>query len=142
MPDEYPYDRPAFHKLAPTAPMLTEADILESLHVCFDPELPVNIVDLGLIDRVILTPDPDAPGIQPRLHAHIDLLRRTADETREAMLHAQVANRLAGMYAISRTTVTFLNEPAWTADRMTDAARTHLGLTRPTKPGLVQIQLS
>jgi metal-sulfur cluster biosynthetic enzyme len=45
---------------------LTEEDILTALRDVYDPELPVNIVDLGLIYRVDITPDPDAPGMIPK----------------------------------------------------------------------------
>lgn len=122
--------------------MLTADDVREALRVCFDPELPVNIVDLGLLHAIDLTPDPDAPGTMLRFRVAVTLLRRTTDEQREAMLQGQVANRLAGIYEVSQTTVHFTNEPTWTADRMSDAARTQLGLNRTQKPGLVQIQLS
>ncbi len=122
--------------------MLTVDDVREALRVCFDPELPVNVVDLGLLHAVDLAPDPSAPGVTTRFHVAVTLLRRTTDEQREAMLQGQVANRLAGIYEVSQTTVHFKNEPTWTADRMSDAARTLLGLNRTPKPGLVQIQLS
>ncbi len=46
---------------------LTEEDISRSaLRDVYDPELPVNIVDLGLVYGVALLPDPDAPGMLPR----------------------------------------------------------------------------
>ncbi len=122
--------------------MLTEAAVLDALRVCFDPELPVNIVDLGLVLGIAVQPDADAPGTTPRAHVTVHLLRRTQDEQREAMLQGQVANRLAGIYAVSGCTVTFAYEPTWTADRMTDEARAQLGLNRTQKPGLIQIRLS
>ena len=36
---------------------LSEEDVLPALRDCYDPEIPVNIVDLGLIYKVMLTPD-------------------------------------------------------------------------------------
>ena len=42
--------------------MLTEADILAALRDCYDPGIALNIVDLGLVQSITITPDPDAPG--------------------------------------------------------------------------------
>ncbi len=121
--------------------MLTADDVREALRVCFDPELPVNIVDLGLVETIELAADPDAPGKETRFRVTVDLLHRTTDDQREAMLQAQVANRLAGIYAVYRSDIRFVESPPWTAERMSDAARTQLGLNRTQKPGLVQIQI-
>ncbi|HEX3967053.1 MAG TPA: iron-sulfur cluster assembly protein, partial [Edaphobacter sp.] len=42
--------------------MLTETEILAALRDCYDPVLPCNIVDLGLIRSVAITPDLEAAG--------------------------------------------------------------------------------
>ena len=93
--------------------MLTEADILSALRDCYDPELPLNIVDLGLIQRLQVEPDFDAPGtgipgVPSRYHAHITLFAPGSDEAANAQLAAQVENRLLGVQAISRVTITLL----------------------------------
>lgn len=121
---------------------LTRDDISEALRVCFDPELPVNIVDLGLVYSVDVRIDPDAPGTDPRYAVHVTVTMRAPSEDREAMLLAQVQNRLMGMQKVYRATVELTWEPPWTADRMNAAARSQLGLDRPAKQGLVTIQLS
>ncbi len=119
--------------------MLTEADIRDALRVCFDPVLPVNIVDLGLVHGVSIVEDTEAPGSESRFHVHIHLLRRTTDETREAMLLAQVENRLMGLQSISQARASIVDTPAWTADLLTSDARQRL-LPSPSAP-LVQIRL-
>jgi metal-sulfur cluster biosynthetic enzyme len=119
----------------------TEDDVREALRVCFDPELAVNIVDLGLVYGIALTRDEDAPGFEPRYDVHIQMTMRAPNEEREAMLIGQVRNRLAGMREVSHTSVELVWEPAWNADRMSDAARRQLGLDRPAKQGLVSIKL-
>ncbi len=120
---------------------LTRDDVTDALRVCFDPELPVNIVDLGLVYGVEVTPDLDAPGMDPRYAVHITITMRAPDEEREAMLVAQVQNRLMGMREVYRATIELTWEPPWTADRMSAAARRELGLDRPAKQGLVTIRL-
>ena len=37
-------------------PAITEQDVLSALKSCYDPEIPVNIVDLGLIYKVDFAP--------------------------------------------------------------------------------------
>ena len=123
---------------------MTEQDLLEALRVCFDPELSVNIVDLGLVHRLAVERDLEAPGIEPRFHVSVQMLTRTSDEDRNQMLRAQVSNRLAGLPAVSGSTVVFTEGEVWSADRISDAARRQLGLlpqqTR-SRPELIQIEL-
>ncbi|MGI4855117.1 MAG: metal-sulfur cluster assembly factor [Janthinobacterium lividum] len=122
-------------------PPFTEADVLEALRVCFDPELAINIVDLGLVYRVRVDRDQDAPGFEPRYWVNVTLTMRAPSDDREAMLIGQVKNRLAGMREVSRMAVELVWEPAWTADRMSSAARQQLGLDRPPQQGLINIKL-
>lgn len=122
--------------------MLTEDDIREALRVCFDPELQVNIVDLGLVYDIFVQQDHEAPGFEPRFHVTVTMTMRAPNDEREAMLVGQVRNRLAGMQEVSGSAVEIVWEPAWTADRMTPAARQQLGLDRPAKQGLVTINLT
>jgi metal-sulfur cluster biosynthetic enzyme len=123
--------------------MLTESDILLALRDCYDPVLPCNIVDLGLIRYIAVTADPEAPGAQipgvpQKHHIHVQLTPTQTDETAEAQLHAQIANRLAGLETVSHTTITLLHEPAWTPLSITSAGRKILGLDG--NPNLIQIR--
>ena len=113
----------------------------EALRVCFDPEVAVNIVDLGLVYGIDVQRDEEWPGFEPRYLVHVTMTMRTQSDEREAMLIGQVKNRLAGMPDVSRSVVTLVWEPAWTADRMSAAARRQLGLDREPKQGLVTIKL-
>ena len=122
--------------------MLTEDDIREALSVCFDPELQVNIIDLGLVYNICVQRDHEAPGFEPRFHVAVTMTMRAPNDEREAMLVGQVRNRLAGMQEVSGSTVEIEWDPAWTADRMTAVARQQLGLDRPAKQGLVTIDLN
>jgi metal-sulfur cluster biosynthetic enzyme len=123
--------------------MLTESDILLALRDCYDPILPCNIVDLGLIRSISITPDSEAPGANipgvPQKHKiQIDLTPTQTDEAANAQLQAQITNRLAGLETVSQTTVTLLNEPAWTPLNITPAGRKTLGLDG--NPNLIQIR--
>ena len=46
--------------------MLTESQILTALRDCFDPEVKLNLVDLGLIYSIATGPDPDSTPKWPR----------------------------------------------------------------------------
>lgn len=122
----------------------TQDDLIRALRDCFDPGFKCNIVDLGEVLSAALTEDTDAPGtnVAPRFHAAITLALPTRDEAAEAQLIAQIANRLAGIWEISATTITVSNDITWTPDRITPEGRTILGLDKlPRGPQLIQIKL-
>jgi metal-sulfur cluster biosynthetic enzyme len=123
--------------------MLTESEIAIALRDCYDPELPCNIVDLGLIRSVTITPDPNAPGagipgVPEKHHVHIDLILTNPSDDAEAQTRVQIANRLAGLEAVSRTIITVLPTPAWTPADISSAGRRILGLDG--NPNLIQIR--
>jgi metal-sulfur cluster biosynthetic enzyme len=123
--------------------MLTEADIRAALRDCYDPELPLNIVDLGLIQSIAITPDPEAPGsgipgVPQRHIVQIDLIPTHPTEAAEAHLRAQIINRLAGLETIAQTTVHILATPTWTPQNITPTGRRILGLDG--NPSLIQIR--
>ena len=123
--------------------MLTESNILDALRDCFDPTLPCNIVDLGLVRSLHITPDPEAPGAGipgvPQKHLiQIELTLTNPTEEAVAQLAAQVRNRLAGLEEAGDTTVILVEEPAWTPQQITPAGRRILGLDG--NPNLVQIR--
>lgn len=114
--------------------MLTEADITDALRACYDLAnpfgKPVNIVDLGCIEHIALTPDLDAPGtgipgVPARQRLDLTLLLTSPDEDVRALLTAQIQNRLAGLERLSRTTIKLLDGP-WTPARLTPEARRRL----------------
>jgi len=129
--------------------MLTEAAIREALRDCYDPEVPCNIVDLGLVYAIDLAPDPDAPGagipgVPPRHRVHISLTLTTPqdpDTPTTTQLIAQIQNRLSAFETISRTEVALVWQPPWTPDRISPEGRRRLTLQQPPRqPQLIQIK--
>ena len=123
--------------------MLTEADILTALRDCYDPAVPCNIVDLGLIQKIAITPDRDAPGsgirgVPQKHRISIELILTSPTNEAAAQLRAQIENRLAGVEQVGRSAVTILDSPAWTPASITPAGRRILGLDG--NPNLVQIR--
>src|SRR5579864_7369019 len=113
--------------------MLKESDILLALRDCYDPALPCNIVDLGLIRSITITPEIEGPGfgirgVPNRHHVQITLTPTSSDEAANEQLAAQIANRLAGLETVSHTAVTLILEPAWSPLNITPAGLKTLGL--------------
>lgn len=135
-----------------SATQLAEADLLQALRDVRDPELPANIVELGLVHSLQIAPDSDGPGsgipgVPPRFHVTIDLLSRDPDPQADSQLDNQllalIHNRLAGIASISRTQVNLLAEPTWTPDRIASDLRLRLSAavaSNQRSDALVQIQ--
>jgi metal-sulfur cluster biosynthetic enzyme len=93
---------------------MNDPDVLQALRAVIDPEIGINIVDLGLVYRAARNPD----GIDVALTLSTpscplgDLLLADAREA----LHARFADAPA-------IRVELVWEPVWTPDRMSDAAR-------------------
>ena len=107
---------------------LSEEDVYSALRDCYDPEIPVNIVDLGLIYRVTLTPDPNSKRAFPRQRVEVEITMTSQGCPSHATIIEQVKNRLAGIPEISAAQVNLVWEPAWTPDRISQQAREQLGI--------------
>ena len=123
--------------------MLTEAQVQEALRDCYDPDMPCNLVDLGLILSISVYPDPHAPGIgipgvPPKSRVSISIILTNPTDAAEAQVTAQIRNRLAGLETVSCTSITVLPEPLWNPGRISPAGRRLLGLDG--NPHLVQIR--
>jgi metal-sulfur cluster biosynthetic enzyme len=107
---------------------LTEADIYTALRDCFDPEVKLNLVDLGLIYEVKLEPDTEATPAFPRQKATIRMTLTTPSCPASGLILEQVKNRLAGIPDISYTEVDLVWEPKWTPHRISPEGRKQLGI--------------
>jgi metal-sulfur cluster biosynthetic enzyme len=96
---------------------ITEQQIFESLKECFDPEIPVNVVDLGLIYEVKII---DAwVGVKMTL--------TTPGCGMSGMISQNVRNRVLSVPGVKEADVRIVWEPAWTPERMSPEARKRLG---------------
>ncbi len=115
------------------SPGITEETVREALRDCYDPEVPLNIVDLGLVYRVLVRPDPDAPGagipgVPARQRVEIELTLTSKGCPAHTQIVAQIENRLFAFPAISRTEVRLVWQPAWSPRRISPEGRVRLGL--------------
>jgi metal-sulfur cluster biosynthetic enzyme len=108
--------------------MLTEAEILAALRDCYDPEVKLNLVDLGLIYGVSTGLDPDSTKAWPRQWVKVTMTLTTPQCPASGLIFEQVNNRLAGIAAISKVEVDLVWEPRWTPHRISEAGRQQLGI--------------
>lgn len=99
-------------------PPLTEAAVAAALGDCYHPTLHCNIVDLGLVYTIAVTPDPDAPGsgipgVPDRYRVAIEITLTDPDEADSTPLPALIGNRLAAFETISHADVALVWQPAW-----------------------------
>jgi metal-sulfur cluster biosynthetic enzyme len=104
---------------------LCEDRVREMLKEVKDPELFVNIVDLGLIYGVTLSPATDVPGKQ---HVSIDMTMTSPACPAGPQLIADTKRAVGASPEVSAVEVRIVMDPPWTPDRMTEAARDQLGI--------------
>jgi FeS assembly SUF system protein len=93
--------------------------VLDVLGTIFDPEIPVNIRELGLIYDVLVDKD-GRVGVRMTL---------TAPACPAAqILPVEVRDKAAGVPGVAEAKVEIVWEPPWTKDRMSEAAKLQLGL--------------
>jgi metal-sulfur cluster biosynthetic enzyme len=109
---------------------VNEQDVLSALKSCYDPEIPVNIVDLGLIYKVNF-----APAIEDAQAQANDAQDVTVDMTLTAQgcpehvnISAQVKSRLEQLPGVRTCTVNIVWTPAWTPERLSSDAKKQLGI--------------
>jgi metal-sulfur cluster biosynthetic enzyme len=108
--------------------MLSEADIWNALRDCYDPEVKLNLVDLGLIYAVSTGPDRDSTPAWPRQWVKVTMTLTTQQCPASGLIFEQVNNRLAGIPDISKVEVDLVWEPKWTPHRISAVGRKQLGI--------------
>lgn len=99
--------------------------VWEAMKGCFDPEIPVNIVDLGLIYDLRLE-GPDGVG----KHAAYVKMTLTAQGCGMGPVIAEDAKtRIEALPAVSKAQVDIVWDPPWTPHMISDEGRSKLGLT-------------
>jgi metal-sulfur cluster biosynthetic enzyme len=107
---------------------VTEQDVLSALKSCYDPEIPVNIVDLGLIYSVQFSPVPPENSEEAKQDVSIDLTLTSQGCPEHVNISAQVKSRLEQLPGIRNATVNVVWTPAWSPERLSPDARKQLGI--------------
>ena len=105
---------------APRKPLhLLEADIIEALKEVYDPELPVNIYDLGLVYGIEITEDGSA-------HVRMTLTAPACPAAQT--LPGEIEAKVRSVEGISAATVEVVWDPPYHRSMMSEDARLELGL--------------
>jgi len=96
-----------------------EEKIVKMLKTVFDPEIPVNIYDLGLIYRIDVHDD----GI-----LDVDMTLTAPSCPAADFLVEDAKQKLESIDEIKQVNIRLVFEPEWTKDRMSEEAKVELGM--------------
>lgn len=96
-----------------------EERAIELLQTVYDPEIPVNIYDLGLIYRIEMKDDNTA--------LEVDMTLTAPNCPAADFIVEDVRQKLENIAGLTRVDVNLVFEPEWTKDMMTEEAKMELG---------------
>lgn len=99
--------------------------VWEALRTCYDPEIPVNIVDLGLVYRCELQPLPDRPE---KLHVIVDMTLTAPGCGMGEVIANEVNEKVLDLPRVHEATVNLVFDPPWNRSMMSEAALLALGM--------------
>jgi FeS assembly SUF system protein len=93
--------------------------VIEVLHTCYDPEIPVDIYELGLIYEV---------KVEESGEVQVKMTLTAPNCPAAQSLPAEVKYKAEGVPGVTSATVEIVWEPPWDMTKMTEAARLQLGM--------------
>ena len=96
-----------------------EQQTLDVLKTCYDPEIPVDIYELGLIYKIDVGPDGDIA---------IDMTLTSPACPAAGSLPPEVERKVGELPGVRSVKVNVVWEPVWTPEKMTEAAKLQLGM--------------
>ena len=94
-------------------------DIVAALKTVFDPEIPADIYELGLVYKVDIKDDRSVA---------VEMTLTTPNCPAAEELPTMVENAVASIPGVGKVDISIVWEPAWTPDRMSDEARLVLNM--------------
>ena len=105
--------------MTPEEILQVEKDIVATLKNVYDPEIPVNIYDLGLVYEIDYEPDGTA---------NIRMTQTATNCPMTDMLVEDVHTQVAKVKGVKAVNVTLTFDPVWDQSMMTEEARLELNL--------------
>ncbi len=99
------------------------ANLWDELRNCFDPEIPVNIVDLGLIYQIETT-NFSKDGYDVK----ITMTLTAPGCSMGQLIINDVKNRASAVSGVKNVTIDLVFDPPWSTDKMSDYAKLELGV--------------
>ncbi len=100
-------------------PILSESDIIDALKTVFDPDIPVNIYDLGLIYDIEINEKQGVSVTMTLTNPNCPVADDLVKQAREAV--EQVPE-------VKEANIILVFDPPWSKDNMSDAAMLELGM--------------
>jgi len=98
--------------------MQTEIEIVRVLKTIYDPEIPVNIYDLGLIYEILVKEE-------GKIYLEMTLTAPGCPMAEQIM--AEVTAKIKTIEGVDELDLNLTFEPPWTRDRMSEEAKLELG---------------
>jgi FeS assembly SUF system protein len=114
-----PPEEPSGPELTPEQIETIREGINDVLRTCFDPEIPINILELGLIYSV---------DVSSRGAVHIKMTLTTPACPAAGSLPPEVQAKARGVPGVTGVKVDVVWEPPWDKNRMSEEARLQLGI--------------
>ena len=100
-------------------PKEIEGRVVEALKTCYDPEIPVNIYELGLIYHV---------GVNPSGVVEVQMTLTSPNCPSAAELPLMAEAKIRSIAGVTDARVEVVFDPPWEPSRMSEAARLELGM--------------
>ncbi len=100
--------------------MITRDEVIEAAKLCFDPEIPVNIWDLGLIYDIQTVSETESVKIQMSLTSqHCPAAKSIPEDLKK---------KLTATGKVKEIQIDLVFEPAWTPERISEEGKKKLGI--------------
>jgi len=96
-----------------------EAKIIGALHTCFDPEIPVDIYELGLVYGI---------EIDPAGNVEVKMTLTSPNCPVAGSLPMEVEQKVQSVEGVNDVKVELVWDPPWCMEKMTEAAKLQLGM--------------
>lgn len=104
-------------------PAEIEKRVWAQLSTVFDPEIPVNVVDLGLVYLCKVTPSPEGGH-----KVEVKMTLTAPGCGMGSVLKADAENKIRGIPGVNAANVEMVVDPPWNPGRMSEAAKLQLGM--------------
>jgi len=102
-----------------------EEAVWDAMRKVYDPEIPVNVVDLGLIYSMVVTPGEDD---ESKFDVHIDMTLTAPGCGMGPVIAQDVKTKVETVPGVREATVEIVWEPPWHQDMISEVGKMELGL--------------
>jgi FeS assembly SUF system protein len=95
-----------------------QRDVVRALRQVYDPEIPVNVYDLGLIYKI---------DVKDNMDIHVDMTLTAPNCPAADFIIEDIHQKLESIHGVGQVFVELVFEPEWTKEMMSEEARLDLG---------------